>query len=100
MREEKVTLTLPVLSGDKTGDDGRCVLGRPVLPIRERLVAEEPVPLTVKGVANCKVRVQWVRCVIGIKALHIAFTGIAVAGAVTGDEGVVDPLGIACESSL
>ena len=106
-REEERALPLPVGGGDEAGDDGgaggggaavgrvgwwlvelraewgRARGGDALLPVGEGLVAEEPLPLPVDGVADGEVGEEGAAGVVGVEAGDVRRRGpVAVVGAV------------------
>jgi hypothetical protein len=90
--EEEGALALPVFCCDEAGDDAGGAGWGAVLPVGEWFIAEHPGPLAVVRVADCQIGVHWVGDVVGVEAAKVRGVGVAVALAVAGDYGCIDPV--------
>jgi len=92
-------LTDPVVGVYKAGDDGWAVRGGAGLPVAEGLVARHPHPLSVQSVAQAGVGEHGVAGVVGIEAVGVELAlEVAERLAVAGQEVILSPGGVACES--
>lgn len=85
---------LPVITGDKTGDNGDFMSWSAILPVPKWLVAKHPFPLQVDVVVNPSVGVKDIGCVVGVHTLGLALICVAITLAIAWNQCFIDPFGI------